>query len=762
MPTVAEIIAMDMQSNEANYMRIYKSVLKDEYAKLPSAAKVNLLNRKLRRLADAKSTLDSLVRDQIQADARVALQLQKDSAAAARQNADLTSRAAVAGAKEVARKGDDFDAMIRKATVEGRGRVMSDALIDPTRGTATGTSVVDSTTTAREGVKDDIDKAMKEAYSSGVGETLNEVQRLAGLENAYKAAKDSFIAKYPGKVTPQDVALAMTEAFGFEPGVARLLMSDDGVGELLAVERGRATTTDIAAPQVGVAGVPTVPGQKTYADYVAEYPELSQQIAALEADLAVEEEELFGDISVLSPEDIERKAADIYTRLYGSRQNINRSDRLRDLQETIDNDLIRLNRQQRTGVIQAMPITGREKRVLIKLLDKPTRATGDDIKQVRELLDQALERSVDLHPDDVRELLPENITKGPLGKERVTFTGGKTRDIDDVTLDDLVQFYVETDPDIDRQQAIEMYQELDSNMRTLKEIAGRDPGNAQDIAGQLARSLREGAGLPVDEPTEAPVTPETADIILGADRVEEDDIMAAINKSPAPSATTAPEGTVPPVGDDVGGSLAALEATQAPAPTATIRQGATPAAPTLAPTTEEIVEDISFAPIASDDPDDTTDLLGDEEEILAPDISAELAAMGAADTSLPSVAEEKQAKRNETVALAGMTAAEIFKGIADKTATGLDLAKIAYDSYGPVKLAGTGIEQTASLTNDQLEQIYKLADADDQSADNIKAALRNIVGQETYDTKRQSQDLSTHVYQTLYNLRTGQINTTLE
>jgi hypothetical protein len=79
-----------------------------------------------------------------------------------------------------------------------------------------------------------------------------------------------------------------------------------------------------------------------------------------------------------------------------------------------------------------------------------------------------------------------------------------------------------------------------------------------------------------------------------------------------------------------------------------------------------------------------------------------------------------------------------------------------------VKLAGTGIEQTASLTNDQLEQIYKLADADDQSADNIKAALRNIVGQETYDTKRQSQDLSTHVYQTLYNLRTGQINTTLE
>ena len=120
MPTVAEIIAMDMQSNEANYMRIYESVLKDEYAKLPSAAKVNLLNRKLRRLADAKSTLDSLVRDQIQADARVALQLQKDSAAAARQNADLTSRAAVAGAKEVARKGDDFDAMIRKATVEGR------------------------------------------------------------------------------------------------------------------------------------------------------------------------------------------------------------------------------------------------------------------------------------------------------------------------------------------------------------------------------------------------------------------------------------------------------------------------------------------------------------------------------------------------------------------------------------------------------------------------------------------------------------------
>jgi hypothetical protein len=79
-----------------------------------------------------------------------------------------------------------------------------------------------------------------------------------------------------------------------------------------------------------------------------------------------------------------------------------------------------------------------------------------------------------------------------------------------------------------------------------------------------------------------------------------------------------------------------------------------------------------------------------------------------------------------------------------------------------VKLAGTGIEQTATLTNDQLEQIYKLAEADDQSADNIKAALRNIVGQDIYDTKQQSQDLSNHVYQTLYNLRTGQINTTLE
>ena len=761
MPTVAEIIAMDMQSNEANYMRIYESVLKDEYAKLPSAAKVNLLNRKLRRLADAQGTLDKLISDQIQADARVALQLQKDSAAAARQNADLTSRAAVAGAKEVARKGDDFDDMLRKATVEGTGKRMSDALIDPTRGTATGTSVVDSTTTARAGVAADIDKAMREAYPAGVGDTLTEVQRLAGLESAYKTAKDSFIAKYPGKVTPQDVALAMTEAFGFEPGVASLLATEDGMTPFLAVERSKATTTDIAAPQVGVGGVPTGPSQKTYADYVAEYPELSQQIAALEADLAVEEEELFGDMAILSPEDIERKASEIYTRLYGSRQTLAKQERIRDIQQEVTSNLITLDPRERTAVIMAFPLTGKEKRRLIRLMSKPTRATAEEIYEISDLLDEGLTRSVDLTPRVVRELLPENITKR-LGKETVTFTGGKTRDIDDVTLDDLVQFYVETDPDIDQAQAIEMYKELDVNMQQLKELAGTNPGGANMIADRLARSLREGAGLPVDEPTEAPVTPETADIILGADRVEEDDIMAAIERSPAPSVPTAPEGTVPPVGDDVGGSLAALEATQAPAPTATIPQGATPAVPTLAPTREEIEEDITFAPIATDDPADTTDLLADEEEILAPDISAELAAMGAADTSLPSVAEEKQAKRNETVALAGMTAAEIFKGIADKTATGLDLAKIAYDSYGPVKLAGTGIEQTASLTNDQLEQIYKLADADDQSADNIKAALRNIVGQETYDTKRQSQDLSSHVYQTLYNLRTGQINTTLE
>ena len=763
MPTVAEIIAMDMQSNEANYMRIYESVLKDEYAKLPSAAKVNLLNRKLRRLADAKSTLDSLIRDQIQADARTALQIQKDSAAAARQNARLTSEAAVAGAREADRKGDDFDDMIRKATVEGTGKRMADALIDPTRGTATGRSVTATSTKAKEGVAADIDKAMREAYPAGVGDTLSQVERLAGLESAYKTSLPSFIDKYGSdKVSPQDVALAMTEAFGFEPGVASLLADPDGVTPFLARARADATATDIAAPQVSVPGAPGAPGQpKTYADYVAEYPELTEQIAQLEADLAVEEEELFGDISILSPEDIERKASEIYTRLYGSRQTLARQERIRDIQQEVTNNLITLDPRERTAVIMAFPLTGKEKRRLIRLMGKPTRATAEEIYEISDLLDEGLTRSVDLSPRVVRELLPENITKR-LGKETVTFTGGKTRDIDDVTLDDLVQYYVETDPNIDQAQAVEMYKELDVNMQQLKELAGTNPGGANMIADRLARSLREGAGLPVDEPVEeAPVTPETADIILGADAVEEDEIMAAINKSPAPPTTTAPEGTVPPIGDDVGGSLAALEATQAPAPTATIPQGATPPVPPLEPTAEEL-EDISFAPIATDDPDDTTDLLADEEEILAPDISAELAAMGMPNTELPSVAEEKVAKRNETIALAGMTAAEIFKGIADKTATGLDLAKIAYDSYGPVKLAGTGIEQTATLTNDQLEQIYKLAEADDQSADNIKAALRNIVGQEIYDTKQQSQDLSNHVYQTLYNLRTGQINTTLE
>ena len=763
MPTVAEIIAMDMQSNEANYMRIYESVLKDEYAKLPSAAKVNLLNRKLRRLADAKSTLDSLIRDQIQADARTALQIQKDSAAAARQNARLTSEAAVAGAREADRKGDDFDDMIRKATVEGTGKRMADALIDPTRGTATGRSVTATSTKAKEGVAADIDKAMREAYPAGVGDTLSQVERLAGLESAYKTSLPSFIDKYGSdKVSPQDVALAMTEAFGFEPGVASLLADPDGVTPFLARARADATATDIAAPQVSVPGAPGAPGQpKTYADYVAEYPELTEQIAQLEADLAVEEEELFGDISILSPEDIERKASEIYTRLYGSRQTLARQERIRDIQQEVQSNLITLDPRERTAVIMAFPLTGKEKRRLIRLMGKPTRATAEEIYEISDLLDEGLTRSVDLSPRVVRELLPENITKR-LGKETVTFTGGKTRDIDDVTLDDLVQYYVETDPNIDQAQAVEMYKELDVNMQQLKELAGTNPGGANMIADRLARSLREGAGLPVDEPVEeAPVTPETADIILGADAVEEDEIMAAINKSPAPPATTAPQGTVPPIGDDVGGSLAALEATQAPAPTATIPQGATPPVPPLEPTAEEL-EDISFAPIATDDPDDTTDLLADEEEILAPDISAELKAMGMPDTELPSVAEEKVAKRNETIALAGMTAAEIFKGIADKTATGLDLAKIAYDSYGPVKLAGTGIEQTATLTNDQLEQIYKLAEADDQSADNIKAALRNIVGQEIYDTKQQSQDLSNHVYQTLYNLRTGQINTTLE
>ena len=763
MPTVAEIIAMDMQSNEANYMRIYESVLKDEYAKLPSAAKVNLLNRKLRRLADAKSTLDSLIRDQIQADARTALQIQKDSAAAARQNARLTSEAAVAGAREADRKGDDFDDMIRKATVEGTGKRMADALIDPTRGTATGRSVTATSTKAKEGVAADIDKAMREAYPAGVGDTLSQVERLAGLESAYKTSLPSFIDKYGSdKVSPQDVALAMTEAFGFEPGVASLLADPDGVTPFLARARADATATDIAAPQVSVPGAPGAPGQpKTYADYVAEYPELTEQIAQLEADLAVEEEELFGDISILSPEDIERKASEIYTRLYGSRQTLARQERIRDIQQEVQSNLITLDPRERTAVIMAFPLTGKEKRRLIRLMGKPTRATAEEIYEISDLLDEGLTRSVDLSPRVVRELLPENITKR-LGKETVTFTGGKTRDIDDVTLDDLVQYYVETDPNIDQAQAVEMYKELDVNMQQLKELAGTNPGGANMIADRLARSLREGAGLPVDEPVEeAPVTPETADIILGADAVEEDEIMAAINKSPAPPATTAPQGTVPPIGDDVGGSLAALEATQAPAPTATIPQGATPPVPPLEPTAEEL-EDISFAPIATDDPDDTTDLLADEEEILAPDISAELAAMGMPNTELPSVAEEKVAKRNETIALAGMTAAEIFKGIADKTATGLDLAKIAYDSYGPVKLAGTGIEQTATLTNDQLEQIYKLAEADDQSADNIKAALRNIVGQEIYDTKQQSQDLSNHVYQTLYNLRTGQINTTLE
>ncbi len=765
MPTVAEIIAMDMQSNEANYMRIYESVLKDEYAKLPSAAKVNLLNRKLRRLADAKSTLDSLIRDQIQADARTALQIQKDSAAAARQNARLTSEAAVAGAREEDRRGDDFDRMIRRATVEGTGKTMADALIDPTRGTATGRAVTATASKAREGVEADIKKAITEAYPSGVTDVLEEpAARLAGLESAYKTSLPSFIDKYGSdKVSPQDVALAMTEAFGFEPGYASLLMSDDGVRGLLARARADATATDIAAPQVSVPGAPGAPTRaKTYADYVAEYPELSQQIAALEEDLAVEEEELFGDISILSPEDIERKASMIYTRLYGSRQTLARQERIRDIQQEVHSNLITLDPRERTAVIMAFPITGKEKRRLIRLLSKPTRTTAEELYEISDLLDEGLSRSVDLTPNVVRELLPENITKGPLGKERVTFTGDKIRDIDDVTLDDLVNYYIETDASITPEQANEMRQELDVNMRQLKEIAGTNPGGANMIADRLARSLREGAGLPVDEPVEeAPVTPETADIILGADAVEEDDIMAAINKSPAPPATTAPEGAVPPVGDDVGGSLAALEATQAPAPTATIPQGATPPVPPLEPTAEEL-EDISFAPIATDDPDDTTDLLGDEEEILAPDISAELAAMGMPDTELPSVAEEKQAKRNETIALAGMTAAEIFKGIADKTATGLDLAKIAYDSYGPVKLAGTGIEQTATLTNDQLEQIYKLAEADDQSADNIKAALRNIVGQDIYDTKQQSQDLSNHVYQTLYNLRTGQINTTLE
>tara|TARA_R100001509_G_scaffold161322_1_gene130372 strand:- start:633 stop:2924 length:2292 start_codon:yes stop_codon:yes gene_type:complete len=763
MPTVAEIIAMDMQSNEANYMRIYESVLKDEYAKLPSAAKVNLLNRKLRRLADAKSTLDSLIRDQIQADARTALQIQKDSAAAARQNARLTSEAAVAGAREADRKGDDFDDMIRKATVEGTGKRMADALIDPTRGTATGRSVTATSTKAKEGVAADIDKAMREAYPAGVGDTLSQVERLAGLESAYKTSLPSFIDKYGSdKVSPQDVALAMTEAFGFEPGVASLLADPDGVTPFLARARADATATDIAAPQVSVPGAPGAPTRaKTYADYVAEYPELTEQIAQLEADLAVEEEELFGDISILSPEDIERKASEIYTRLYGSRQTLARQERIRDIQQEVQSNLITLDPRERTAVIMAFPLTGKEKRRLIRLMGKPTRATAEEIYEISDLLDEGLTRSVDLSPRVVRELLPENITKR-LGKETVTFTGGKTRDIDDVTLDDLVQYYVETDPNIDQAQAVEMYKELDVNMQQLKELAGTNPGGANMIADRLARSLREGAGLPVDEPVEeAPVTPETADIILGADAVEEDEIMAAINKSPAPSAITAPEGTVPPIGDDVGGSLAALEATQAPAPTATIPQGATPPVPPLEPTAEEL-EDISFAPIATDDPDDTTDLLADEEEILAPDISAELAAMGMPNTELPSVAEEKVAKRNETIALAGMTAAEIFKGIADKTATGLDLAKIAYDSYGPVKLAGTGIEQTATLTNDQLEQIYKLAEADDQSADNIKAALRNIVGQEIYDTKQQSQDLSNHVYQTLYNLRTGQINTTLE